>query len=210
MKQAGEEPIIKLGASVSVGSCLIPLLLEKIGEKKKLELEINNTSIIEEKILKSQLDLAIVEGTVRSNEVVKIPLCQDELVIVVGPNHPFYSMDMIKLEDLQGMTMISREDGSSIRNQYAQLLNESGIEIYQKMKSTNTEAIKNIVKQGKELAILSRMLVEPEIQAEELKILKVEDKKVIREIQLIYHQNKYIHESLANLIEECKQMFIEL
>ena len=137
----------------------------------------------------------------------KIPLCQDELVIVVGPNHPFYSMDMIKLEDLQGMTMISREDGSSTRNQYEQLLNESGIEIYQKMKSTNTEAIKNIVKQGKELAILSRMLVEPEIQAEELKILKVEDKKVIREIQLIYHQNKYIHESLANLIEECKQMF---
>ena len=74
---------------------------------------------------------------------------------------------MIKVEDLQGKTMNSREDGSSTRNQYEQRLNESGIEIYQKMKSTNTEAIKNLVKQGKELAILSRMLAEPEIRSEE-------------------------------------------
>ncbi|MDD2971122.1 MAG: LysR family transcriptional regulator [Lachnospiraceae bacterium] len=195
MKNAGEHPQIHIGCSVSVGTCLISKVLNRLEtEHPALDIHvvINNTTTIEKQLGSSELDVGIVEGTVTSGDMEQIPLCEDELVVVAGKGHPFFDQKEIRLEDLQDADIIAREDGSMVRNQFEQLLVTRGIIMHNKWSSTNTEAIKNAVIDGRGVAILSRLMVEKEVRAGELRMVPVRDTKVKRTIHLIYHKNKYL------------------
>ena len=59
----------RLGASITVGTCLIPALLKDFeGAMPQVEtpVHVTNTHTIEEMLLNSQLDLAVVEGEISS------------------------------------------------------------------------------------------------------------------------------------------------
>lgn len=209
MKNAGEHPRIHIGCSVSVGTCLIGRVLKEMEEKHPnldIRVTINNTTSIEKQIADSELDVGIVEGTISNPDMEQIPLCEDELVIVVGKKHPFYSRKEIDLEELQDADMIAREDGSMVRNQYEQLLLTQGISLNTKWSSTNTEAIKNAVIAGKGIAILSKLMVESEIRSKELHRISVRDTKVKRTIHLIHHKNKYISDIMESFIQISREV----
>lgn len=208
MKNAGEHPRIRVGASVSVGTCLIDKVITKLEEKNpKIEIRvvINNTSTIEKMLADSELDVGIVEGLITNPDMLQIPLCEDELVIVAGKQHPFYLRTCIQLQELQNTDFVAREDGSMVRNQYEQLLQNRGITVNTKWNSTNTEAIKNAVIAGKGIAILSGRLVEKEVESKELRVIPVEDVKVERTIHLVYHKNKYVSEMMQLFIDTSRQ-----
>ena len=76
MKNAGEHPRIRVGASVSVGTCLIDKVITKLEEKNpKIEIRvvINNTSTIEKMLADSELDVGIVEGLITNLDMLQIP-----------------------------------------------------------------------------------------------------------------------------------------
>lgn len=197
---------IRIGSSVSIGSTLLIDLVDKL-EKEipgiDVRVTIDNTSTIEQMICKSDLDLAIVEGLVKSDEIIQLPLGNDELVIVVGKSHPFWSYEEVDIYQLENQVIISREQGSTDRNQFEQFLNDHNIRINKKWNSTNTEAIKNIVISGKGMAIISRLLIEKELKENTLKVLPIKDIKINRQNNLIYHKNKYISPQMKNFINIC-------
>jgi len=82
MKNAGEYSTLRIGASVSVGTYLINDIIDKLEEsidKIETSVVVNNTYIVEEMIRNSKLDVAIVEGMVEGNDIIKLPLYNDEL-----------------------------------------------------------------------------------------------------------------------------------
>lgn len=206
MKNIGKSSKIRIGGSVSVGTYLMNDIIERL--ESKIEnvdafVTINNTLEIENMICRSELDIAIVEGIVKNTDIIKIPFCEDELVMVVGKNHPFYNKKQLILSDLEGQSLLSRESGSSDRNQFEQFLAEHHIHVIKKWTCTNTEALKNAVINGKGIAILSKMLIQDECKTGQLKILNFEDVSIKRQIILIYHKNKYISKPMAEFIEIC-------
>ena len=46
-----------------------------------------NSSDIEQAVLSNEVDLGIVEGIVKSKDLLITPVCEDELVVVCGKNH---------------------------------------------------------------------------------------------------------------------------
>lgn len=206
LKNAGTSEKIRLGASVSVGTCLLAPLVQAAEENgMELRVLVNNTALVESRLLDSRLDVGIVEGRVESAELAQIALCQDELVLLVGRLHPLYGAQSVTLAELDGTGYIAREDGSATRNQYEQILAENGITLCQKWNCTNTEAIKNAVMNGKALAILSRRMVEREVKSGDLYVLPVRDICAMRNVKLIYHRNKYLSPALKTLIEIAKK-----
>ena len=208
MKNFGEHLRLRLGGSVSVGTCLFDALISRTQKEMpgiKIKVFINNTSFIEEMILKSQLDVGIVEGVVKSNDIIRIPIAKDELVMIVGRSDPLYDKKSIALEELVGHSLISREDGSTDRNQYERLLQERNIELEQNWCSTNTEAIKKAVVAGRGVAIISKMLITQEVIEEKVKILNIDNIKVERDIQLIFHKNKFLSQSLQKFLTVCQE-----
>lgn len=207
MKSSKLCPIIRLGASVSVGTCLLNTVLSSIESNTvDIRVVVNNTEYIEKKILRNELDIGIVEGIVNSQDLIKIPIFDDELVVVVGKNHPLYSEKIVTLDKLNNQDFISREDGSTERNQYEKILANNNIKLVPKWTSTNTEAIKQAVINGRGLAIMSRMLINNEVKDKKIKVLKIKDIKVTREVILIYHKHKYISSQLNTLISTAKNL----
>lgn len=207
MKSSKLCPIIRLGASVSVGTCLLNTVLSSIESNTvDIRVVVNNTEYIEKKILRNELDIGIVEGIVNSQDLIKIPIFDDELVVVVGKNHPLYSERIVTLDKLNNQDFISREDGSTERNQYEKILSNNNIKLVLKWTSTNTEAIKQAVINGRGLAIMSRMLINNEVKDKKIKVLKIKDIKVTREVILIYHKHKYISSQLNTLISTAKNL----
>ena len=198
--------VIRVGGSVSVGTRLLPPMIKSL-ENEVPDVDVcvivDNTAAIEGKIQRSELDIAVVEGSVRSDELVKKDIYDDELVLVVGPEHELFNHPGIKLKELTKHALISRESGSVERNQFEQFLLEHDIKMKNKWSCSNTETIKKAVLNGEGIAILSRMVIEKEIAAGEVRVLNVENTRMKRKIKLIYHKNKYISQSMKQFIDIC-------
>lgn len=208
MREAGENPQLNIGCSVSVGTYLVNRLLDMAEERLKkcrVNVTVDNTSCIEKMILSNEADIGIVEGVVTDPDLVITPVCEDKLMLVSGKSHKLAGRKNLKFSDLDGENFISREKGSTDRNQLERLLDENKITLNRCWHSSNTEAIKNAVMHGRGITAISSMLVEKECAAGELVMLDVEGLPVNRTINLIYHKNKYISPSIGIMLDVCEK-----
>ena len=120
--------------------------------------------------------------------------------------HPFAKKESISLKALEGQNYVSRESGSTERNQYEQFLEQKGIRLKRIFCSTNTEAIKNAVVHGRGIAIFSKRMIEKEAVEGSLIIVPVEDIHIIRDFHFIRHKNKYMSKTLQIMQDICTDL----
>lgn len=85
----GQSLTLKLGSTITVGTCLTPRLipeLQKSCPDVKVSSYVSNTRAIEQKLLRSELDVGIVEGEIYSPDLHVLPIVDDRLVLAVGKN----------------------------------------------------------------------------------------------------------------------------
>ena len=204
MNQAGKQQNLRIGCSVTVGTCLINDILEKAKRQMPdllFSVVVANSSDIERAILANEVDLGIVEGILKSRDLVITPVCEDELVVVCGRTHPLAKKKKITMEMLSGQDYISRESGSAERNQLEKIFEECGLQLVRTFCSTNTEAIKNAVIRGMGIAVLSSRMIEKERATGDIIVLPIEGLKVSRNINLAIHKNKYMSGSMKLLLK---------
>ena len=209
MNQAVEKSSLRIGCSVSVGTCLIEEILDEAKERIpqcQISVIVTNSSEIEQLILANEVDVGIVEGILKNKDLVITPVCEDELVLVCNMNHPLAKETMVTLDMLQGQDYASRESGSAERNQYEKLFEDSGLQLNRVFCSTNTEAIKNAVIHGRGIAVFSRRMVKQEVEHGEMVVIPVRDITVKRNIDFVMHKNKY----MSNEIQMMQKILTEL
>lgn len=209
MNQAVEKSSLRIGCSVSVGTCLIEEILDEAKERIpqcQISVIVTNSSEIEQLILANEVDVGIVEGILKNKDLVITPVCEDELVLVCNMNHPLAKETMVTLDMLQGQDYASRESGSAERNQYEKLFEDAGLQLNRVFCSTNTEAIKNAVIHGRGIAVFSRRMVKQEVERGEMVVIPVRNVAVKRNIDFVMHKNKYI----SNEIQMMQKILTEL
>ena len=104
INNAVERSSLRIGCSVSVGTWLINDVLDE-SEKMMPECEISvlvaNSSDIEQAVLNYEVDLGIVEGIIKSRDLILTPICEDELVVVCGKNHELAKEKKVTLDMLE-------------------------------------------------------------------------------------------------------------
>lgn len=209
MNHAVEKSSLRIGCSVSVGTCLIEEILDEARERIpqcQISVVVANSSEIERAILTNEVDIGIVEGILKNKDLVITPVCEDELIVVCGKQHPLGRETIVTLDMLQGQDYASRESGSAERNQYEKLFEEAGLQLNRVFCSTNTEAIKNAVIHGRGITVFSRRMVKEEVARGEMLVIPVCDISVKRNIDLVMHKNKYI----SNEIKIMQKILTEL
>lgn len=210
MNQSVEKTQIQIGCSISIGTCLINDILDEIERvlpKCEFHVKVMNSSEVEQALLTNEIDIGLIEGFVVDECLTSIPMCKDELLIVCGKKHPFANKKKMTLELLHGQNYVSRESGSTERNQYEQFLEQNGIELNRIFCSTNTEAIKNAVIHGRGIAIFSKRMIDKEVEDGRLIILPIEDVHMIRDFHFVRHKNKYMSKALQIIQDICIQHF---
>lgn len=208
MNSEAENIMLEIGATITVGTCVLNSILQLFESKHrdiKTKIFIQNTHVIEKMILKSELDVGVVEGDIKSQDIIKIPIISDELVLVCSSSHEFSNLENIDIEQLQNLDFILREKGSGTRELFENALDKAGVTINKKWVCNNSEAIKNAVINNQGLTVISKMLVEKELKEKKLHSISINNVKLTREFHVVYHKNKYLSEPLKNFIQTCIQ-----
>lgn len=207
MKNKGQNISLRIGSTITVGTCMLNDIIEKLEDENKDILPriiINNSNVIEKMILNSELDIGIVEGNINNKDIVKIPVYKDELAFIVGKRHELYKIKEIEISQLNGQDMIFREDGSGVRETIDKLLKENNIEVNPKWISSDTEAIKRATICGQGISVLSTMLIGEELKNGTLHKVKIKGIEIPRDICAIYHKDKFMSEHLKSFIKVLK------
>lgn len=201
-------PKIRIGASLTIGTCLLP---ETIGRYKKAypQVEVfacvNNTKVVEEKLLNSELDMGLVEGQVKSHELVCDAVIEDELVMVCSNTHPFAGKQELNFAELQSQRFVLREKGSGTREMFEKDLEQHKINVKIAWEVMGTEAVKHAVIQDGCLSVISFRLVETEIRSGNMYMFRKKSNLWKRQFNLVYHKDKYINERMNFFIKSVEK-----
>jgi DNA-binding transcriptional LysR family regulator len=185
-----------VGGSTIPGDYVLPAL---IGHFKAKQAEISITLLIgasrevSQWIEDGRVELGVVGARPTQRALDARALMPDELVVVVGAHHPWGGRDSVRLEDLQGEPIVLRERGSGSRDAFERVLDEagqtlSGLRIVGEMGST--QAIKQAVRAGVGLSVISRLAIEDECGAGHLKALRIEGATISRAFYLVTHRER--------------------
>ncbi|TCS75810.1 LysR family transcriptional regulator [Pectinatus cerevisiiphilus] len=209
MRRFGDTYHIRLGASVTIGECVLIDLLKKLYEsypESHITSAIHNTAVLEDMLLADDLDIAMVEGRIRSDLLVTIPFMDDELIFIAKNNHPLTKKRKINFFDLENVDFFTREKGSGTRDLFEEVMNHHNINYHIIGTYNNAETIKKAVETGIGISVISKLAVRTELESGELCQLKVEGLIFERKFHIVYHKNKYISEGLKTVISFCKNM----
>lgn len=208
MRGESQKKHLRIGATMTVGACLMPQLLNQM-QKKQPSLElysyVANTSTVEKKLLDSTLDIGLVEGVVSSPDLISIPVIDDYLVLACSSSHTLAGRETISLRELEGQPFVMRERGSGTRSLFEHYAAEKHLKLTVACESNSTEAIKNAVMENNYLAVISARLLMREAQAGTIHLFRNRSKRWNRCFYLVYHKDKQFNEEMALLRDLTEQ-----
>jgi DNA-binding transcriptional LysR family regulator len=200
---------LAIGASPTIGVYLLPDRLAAFHERHpdiRLFLDIDTTHEIVERLLGTPLDLAFVEGPVADDRLQMTRWQADRLVVIAAAGHSLAHRRDISLAEVLAYPFIGREPDSGTRAIIEQHLAVRGINLPIMMEVGNTEAIKQMVRAGLGLAIVSEAAIRSEVKAEGLASLRIPDLEIERyfwRLQVVGRpMSASAHAFLALLAEE--------
>lgn len=195
---------LRIGVTMTVGNCILPTLLRRLEEVCPLTEAyacVDNTRAIEEQLLNAQLHVGIVEGNIKSPDLVSIPVVEDVLVLACAADHPFAGRKSLRLEELEGSRFVMRDRGSGTRALFELYLAEKGLSVKTKIEAHCISMIRNAILQNGCLAVISVRLLEQEIRQGSVKAFYNASGAWDRTFKLVCHKNKYITPSMEKLGE---------
>jgi len=195
---------IRIGSTITVGECILSDIIN-IFTKKEPNIEVysymNNTQIIESKLLNSEIDIGIVEGEIKSPDLICLPEVKDYLVLICSTNHPFAKRKTIKLEELADESFAMREKGSGTRELFERYMLNNGLEIKIAFEGNSPEAIKKEVINNNYLAVISICLVEKEVKNSQIHVIESAEGAWDRHFSIVHHKDKVLTKGMKSLIE---------
>ena len=197
---------LRVGASVTVGSCVLSPILRRLQAQLpglQPRVVVSNTHEIVDLLLKSRLDVGLVEGRVDHPDLAVRPAMEDRLLIVCPPGHPFFGRPSVRPEELSGQAMVLREEGSGTRAHLEEALRGCGVACRPAWVCSSTEAILDAVRHGFGISVLSRRLVRADLDAGRLWACQAEGLDLRRSFSLVQHRNKCPFDALTRFRQVC-------
>ena len=196
---------LSLGASTTIGIYILPDVLGAFHQRYpaiELSLNVANTQDILEQLIEVQLDVAFVEGPVVQSGLMSAPFREDELVLIVAPQHPLVELAPVSLQDLAETPFLMREAGSGTREVVEQAFAGWQIVPNVMMELGHTEAIKNAAAAGLGVSILSRMTVARDVADGRLAMLPIAAGRIQRNLLAVQRSPGFLAPATRAFLEQ--------
>lgn len=187
-----QEGLLRLGASSTIAQyVIVPLIADFKNrfEQTKILLLNGNTQQIEESILNKDIDIAIVEGHIKNQQISYTQFIKDEIVLVCSKTHPLFNAAEIKAEELLNERFVLREQGSGTLDVIDHALKGIGLKLSSlkvDIHLGSTEAIKTYLSFSPCLAFMSVHAVSKELHDDDLTVIDVKGLSMERYFYFIY------------------------
>ncbi|MFJ7940775.1 LysR family transcriptional regulator [Peribacillus sp. NPDC096622] len=181
---------LKIGASFTIGEYILPSLLIDLQEdypELELQVVIGNTEEIVQAVRLYKVDIGLIEGQTNEKELSVHPFMQDELFIVSSNTHELANKDEVEITDLHDQAWVTREVGSGTREYLNHVIRSNGLKTKSILTISSNQGIKEtLIKNGAGLALLSRSVIERDVQNKILSIIQVKDESFNRTLSYVY------------------------
>ena len=180
-----------IAASTIPGEYVLPALIGRFKEKYPdiaISLLIGDTQRVVEWVLEGRAELAVAGAQIDHRALEYRELMPDELVLVVSAAHPWHGKKTATLEEVRAEPLIVRERGSGSRHALEKALAEVGLDLSDFRvvgEMGSTQAIKQGVKAGVGISLISKRAVAEECQHGTLHCVKVKDLRFSRAFYLV-------------------------
>ena len=156
----------------------------------KLNLEVTNRQTLVRMLETNGVDMVLMgqppEGIATESE----PFMDNPLVVIAPPRHPLAGQRGIPLARLVEEVFVMREPGSGTRQAMERFFAEHGVAVVQGMQMTRNEAIKQAVRAGLGVSVVSQHTIELELETGRLTMLDVGGFPLQRKWYLVYRRDK--------------------
>ncbi len=205
-----------VGASQTTGTYLLPKMIGLFHQKYpyvSVQLQVHSTRRTSWAVANGQVDLAIIGGEVplELQDILEIiPYTEDELALILPPNHPLAEQETIVKEDLYNLNYITLDSQSTIRKVLDQVLTRCDInasELKIEMELNSIEAIKNAVQSGLGASFVSVTAIEKELKMGIIHRAHIQDVEILRTLSVIVNSNRYRSKASEAFIKEILPQF---
>jgi LysR family transcriptional regulator, transcriptional activator of the cysJI operon len=176
---------LSLAASGIPGTYLLPGLLSRFHEESpsvELDVRLSTSGGALELVRSHEVELAVVGGMTVPPELESEPLVEDEVVLIGAPS---LSGCRLRPKDLEGLTWVSREEGSATRAAVESARWQIGLHVVRTLELPSWEAVKLTVASGAGIAAISRFALDLELEVGTLVVLDVPRWRLDRTIALV-------------------------
>jgi len=201
-----QETVLHIGASLTIGEYLLHGLIGSFRKNFpdiKFIVTIGNTPFILAKLENNDIDLALVEGEASNDEYVVEKFAEDELILVVFPEHPWSARGKIGIHELGGQKLIWRESESGTRRIVDAALKECDVleDLEITMELGSYQSIKSAIEAGLGISILPKLTVSKELTYGTLHEVKMKDFHLKRDLWMVLKNQRFQKEGLNHFIE---------
>jgi len=185
---------VVIGASTIPGTYILPsytALFRQQNSSVFFEVVVSDSRAIIDKVSGDDLLIGIVGAKLESRQIDYKPFLDDELIAVASIS--FDVRKNISIRDVPKLPIIMREPGSGTRAEFEKILERESIDV----RNLNvvgifgsTDAVKQAVKQGMGISIISRISVSDELKCGLLKEVRIRDVDMKRQFYIITHRKR--------------------
>ena len=186
---SGISGILRIGASTNVGISYLPRFMQLFQETYPhvhTQVHIQTTAQTEAMLLNGALDLAIVGGTIRSEQIALTPLFQEHYTAICP--------------------LLFREVGSTSYEVFQNAIRQTGCEVTPAWESTSQEAILEAVRLGLGVTILPSTMIETELRLSAISRIYFSDFSFQNTIHLAWHQSKFLSPVMQDFIQMAREL----
>lgn len=204
-----------VGASTTIAEFMLPRVLGEFNAlypQVRARLIVANSESIESRVAEHTIDIGLIEAPAKLNGLSSHVCCEDELRVICAPDYPLVGMEAVTPKALADYEFISREPGSGTReitDAYFRSHRVAPEELKTQMELGSPEALKGVVSTGLGFAIVSRAVVEKELQLGELVSIPL-NPPLTRSLYLIFPQDRFQSRLTATFIDFAKSKLKEL
>ena len=185
-----------VGASTIPGEYILPALIGRFKEKFPdiaITLLIGGSQAVTDWVVEGRAEIGVVGARSSHRSIESRELFPDDIVLIVSAAHPWHGRKQVTMDELRAEPLLLRERGSGTRKALETALEAAGtgiaaLRVVGEMGST--QAIKQAVKAGVGVSLLSRRAVEEECRAGSVWCLRVKDLKISRAFYLVTHRDR--------------------
>ncbi|MBK6313841.1 MAG: LysR family transcriptional regulator [Blastocatellia bacterium] len=176
-------------ASMATAYLFAPLYERFIATHPAIQLLVRSTATTEEtlrQVVSGEIDVGFIAVPVSNASLVVEVVTTDEVVLVVGPAHPWSGRSSVDPLELDGQPMVAFERGMSHRRTMDTLFAEIGVSPRIVSETNDPQMVKSLIEIGLGIALIPKWAVAREVATGRLHVLTLGSHRLERDVNMIY------------------------
>jgi DNA-binding transcriptional LysR family regulator len=205
---AGDLTIV---TSTIPGDFILPPLLaefKKLHPAVSIRVVVSDSARVIDAVTGGEYEIGFCGAAPREPKLETFKMAEDEIVLIVFPEHPFASKKRVSIVELLEEQLIFREQTSGTQESVSSLMIKAGYDFSQVKPSLvlgTTEAVVNAVEARSGIALVSNLAIKKSLALGLVKVVPIEGVSLKRDFWCIYRKQRVISRLLEEFIVFVKE-----